>query len=132
MPEKVQHRIINSEQCPRCGSLRTESLGRDDTTIETRVCLDCQAKDPDGERDYYDVYCCEIIEAVRWYDNDEQGTEHEIYDSHYLADVVALKLLHIAEELVKWESDPDHYGGDLADLAQEAAALVAKAKGETP
>ncbi len=33
-------------------------------------------------------------------------------------------LLHIAQELVTWEQDPDRYGGDLADLAQEARGIV--------
>lgn len=33
-------------------------------------------------------------------------------------------LVEIASELVKWERDPDHYGGDLADLARRASALL--------
>lgn len=35
-------------------------------------------------------------------------------------------LLNIARRLAEWEADPDHYGGDLADLAREARALLPK------
>jgi len=36
-------------------------------------------------------------------------------------------LLAIAQEIVAWERDPDHYGGDLADLAHRALSIIAKA-----
>ena len=39
-------------------------------------------------------------------------------------------LLSIAQQLADWENDPDHFGGDLADLVQLARAAIVKAKGE--
>lgn len=38
-------------------------------------------------------------------------------------------LVAIAEALDKWEQDPDRYVGDLADLAHQARAALALAKG---
>lgn len=38
-------------------------------------------------------------------------------------------LLEVAQRLAAWESDPDRYGGDLADLAHKARAAIAKAEG---
>jgi len=39
-------------------------------------------------------------------------------------------LLEIARELAAWEEDPDRYAGDLADLAHDARAAIAKAEGK--
>lgn len=38
-------------------------------------------------------------------------------------------LLAVAHGLDRWESDPDRYAGDLADLAHKARAAIAKAGG---
>jgi len=40
-------------------------------------------------------------------------------------------LLAVAQELAKWEADPDRYAGDLADLAHTARAAIAKARGKS-
>lgn len=42
----------------------------------------------------------------------------------------APELLAIAEGLAAWEADPDRFGGDLAELAQQARAAIAKARGQ--
>jgi RNA polymerase subunit RPABC4/transcription elongation factor Spt4 len=140
-PKAVEHRIINTDQCPRCGSLRTESIGSDDTLTDSRNCLDCQAKNPDGEPTdcTYDVCCCEIVEAVRWCDSegpDEYGTEHEVYDSHYLAGVEAMNALACLGEFTQ---DVEAVGiekvaeewPDLVATYHRAKAIIARAKGES-
>ena len=140
-PKAVEHRIIHPEQCPRCGSLRTESIGSDDTLTESRICLDCRARNPDGEpTDHtYDVCSCEIVEAVRWCDSqgpDEYGTEHEVYDSHYLADVEAMGAIACLGEFTQ---DVEAVGvenvaedwPDLVATYHRAKAIIARAKGES-
>ena len=42
----------------------------------------------------------------------------------------APELLAIAEALARWEADPDHFGGDLADIATKARAAIAKARSQ--
>jgi hypothetical protein len=142
--EKLEHKIINSDQCLRCGGTNTESIGSDDTLVETRICRDCEAKDPNGDDCCYDVCLCEIVEAVRWTTDDgsDVGEEHEISDSHYLADVEALRLLADAEYIVH-AADAVENLSELADdcpveIVVTAKAIrdikthVARAKGESP
>lgn len=38
-------------------------------------------------------------------------------------------LLAVAEKVARWESDPDRYAGDLADIGAESRAAIAKARG---
>jgi hypothetical protein len=131
--EKIEHKIIKSDQCPRCGGTNTESLGFDDSLTEGRICLDCKAKSAEGD-DFdctYDVCCCEIVEAVRWVtpDGTEFGEEHEIYDSHYLAEVEALNLLRIAEQMLDYHDSGT--GSNPPELMwDELRVRVANAKGE--
>jgi hypothetical protein len=40
------------------------------------------------------------------------------------------ELVGIAQDLALWESDPDHYGGDLADLGQRARTALKNAGGK--
>jgi hypothetical protein len=41
----------------------------------------------------------------------------------------APKMEDILKKLIKWETDPDNYLGDLADLAQEARELMDEIEG---
>lgn len=149
-PKPVEHRIINSKQCPRCGGTNTRSLGSDDTLTESRLCLDCEAKSSDGDdRDCtYDVCCCEMVEAVRWGtpDGTDFGEEHEVYDSRYLAKREAMNAIACLQEFVR---DIDAAYGeclendvlpryqeleaewpDLLDTYRKAKAIIARAKGD--
>lgn len=42
----------------------------------------------------------------------------------------APELLEVAKKLAAWESDPDGYGGDLAEIGCMARAAIAKAEGK--
>lgn len=37
-------------------------------------------------------------------------------------------MLAVLEKVAAWEADPDRYAGDLADIAHEARAAIAKAR----
>ncbi len=117
---KLQHKHIDAEQCPRCGSMNT--LGRqgdpDGEPEGTVLCQDCGGT--------YEVVREYGIKYVYW--TDDEG-EHTIYDTDHLVKMEAANLLHIAEQLVLWEQDPARYGGDLADLARQAQEIVNRAKG---
>jgi hypothetical protein len=49
-------------------------------------------------------------------------------NSHATLKADVERLTEIALELVKWERDPDAYGGDLADLAHKAASALSLAE----
>ena len=71
--------------------------------------------------------------------NWDEGTDEDLEDvctqGQFIEEIpkinrliaAAPELLKIAEELAAWELDPDRYAGDLADLAHEARAAIAKA-----
>ena len=92
--EKIEHRIIDPKQCPRCGSTNTDSLGSDDDSYDRRVCLTCAAKDPDGLNEYDVVYSISLA-SVQWPidDGTDMGDAKEVYDSRYIAELAAQDML---------------------------------------
>lgn len=40
------------------------------------------------------------------------------------------ELVAIVQRIVVWERDPDRYNGDLANIARDAHAVIAKAEGK--
>lgn len=45
-----------------------------------------------------------------------------------LAGGLLLELVEALEEVTAWETEPDRYGGDLADVAHRARPLIARAR----
>jgi len=67
----------------------------------------------------------EIMRSMRRHGLDPRQT---VGNARLIA--AAPDLLAIAQEIVAWERDPDHYGGDLADLAHRALSIITKATGQ--
>jgi hypothetical protein len=60
-----------------------------------------------------------------------QGTTEGERKANAFLIEAAPELLDICRELYTWGTDPDRYGGDLADLASRARVAIAKAEGRT-
>lgn len=92
---KLEHKVIDPEECPRCGSHKTQSLGDDGTPTETHICQKCEMKNPDGGACYYDVCHAETVESVMW--NGEEDETLEVYSTDYIVSRAAKDLQKACE-----------------------------------
>lgn len=92
--------IIDPNVCPRCGSYCTECLGSPDPAERNSIsyrCNKCAEADPDCNCDYV-VEFCDFIDYVYWQDDD--GAEHGVQDSRFLAMKAAEKLVEACKEAI--------------------------------
>jgi hypothetical protein len=134
--EKVEHKKIDVTECPRCHGHNTQFADRDDLR-ETYICRDCQAQDPDEEREgyLYDIVSAEVVGSVQWM-TENYTVEHEVHDSDYLAMLKGSDLLAVAQEFI---ADVEavgieqvaHEWPDLAVTYRKARDLIAELDGGT-
>ncbi len=131
MPRKLQHRKINPEVCPKCGSDATSAVVMDQVE-GTVCCATCGV--------HYEVVREDGVKYVHW--SDEEG-EHTVYDSKYLVRQAAGNLLAAAEGLLSnardngecfIDRDDDRYDRDNPEQMYpdwaELDTAVRQAKGE--
>jgi len=139
MSEKIEHKIIYPEQCPRCGGTHTTEVVSEDALSRAFICKDCEAKSPDSvDAGYYEVLYTKIIESVNWTvdGGSEWGEEHEVSDSRYLKYTEAGNAFACLEEFV---GDLEAVGietareewPDLVTTYEKAKAIIVRAKGES-
>ncbi len=132
MNQTVEHKVINPDQCPRCGGLHTKFLGNDGTMTDSYICLDCDAKNPEAEGEspgYYEVVRVDVIGSVIW--TDEEEVEHEVHDTQYLAILEAENMVRVLERAFDrgyFDPHPDD-SEEEADEKREAREILARAKG---
>jgi hypothetical protein len=128
--EKIDHRFIEPNECPRCGGKNTQCLGNDGTMTAMYVCLDCEKKHPDNCG--YDIVYSSQISSVNfeaWDETKELSEEHCVYDTEWIVKQEAGKLLEIAKRMLEHhEAGTDSNPPEL--MWDELRASVARAEGE--
>ncbi len=135
---REQVKVVLHNRCPRCQGLNTRFCERDGGS-EMWECLDCQAKDPDGEEDGYTYFVIHVplMTSVEWW-TDQDQVHHEITDVNYLKANVASELrdelawiIEFIEEHPEWDQEYFREGGEAhaeSDWFDRAKSLLKRTK----